>query len=209
MYHLYLYISYIVYVYVYIYIYIVGPWEAMLAPSAAPPSSITPPCPPWREPVPAPGPSAASASQSSWDPWRAQSWSWQDDSWQSAGTSWSDWAAETPRVRQPQSLPLTEPPPPPGSSRGWQDPEPQRAPPQVHPVYQDSATEQPPAQPPSHHREGSGVWRPREGHADGGRWGSRGGKNNPNVQWHSAKAKAKREGRLEEFMRDNPQPRRR
>jgi len=48
----------------------------------------------------------------------------------------------------------------------------------------------------------SSYWRPRAQ-----RWGARGGKNNPNVLWHTAKAKALREGYLDEFLASNPKPR--
>ena len=39
-----------------------------------------------------------------------------------------------------------------------------------------------------------------------GRYGNRGGRSNPNVAWHTAKAKAQRQGKLEEFYRTHPKP---
>ena len=48
-------------------------------------------------------------------------------------------------------------------------------------------------------RKGSGTKRPN-------RWGGRGGKKNPNVKWHCEQNRARQEGRLQEFLRNNPKP---
>ena len=55
-------------------------------------------------------------------------------------------------------------------------------------------------------RRGSGYFRRRPCHKDGPRWGERGGNSNPNVQWHSLKAKARREGWMNYFRENYPKP---
>eukprot|EP00959_Pyramimonas_sp_CCMP1952_P401474 8412443-Pyramimonas_sp.AAC.1 len=62
------------------------------------------------------------------------------------------------------------------------------------------------AQRPKMNRKGSGVKRCRPGHPDGPRWGTRGGTKNENVRWHTAKARAEKQGRLSEFLLNNPKP---
>ena len=55
-------------------------------------------------------------------------------------------------------------------------------------------------------RRGSGVKRERANNPAGPRWGKRGGQSNPNVEWHSQRAAAEREGWLLEFKRRFPKP---
>lgn len=50
---------------------------------------------------------------------------------------------------------------------------------------------------------GHQPWRDRPGHVDGGRYGTRGGRNR---EWWAAKHQAQKQGRLEEFLRHNPRP---
>ena len=51
------------------------------------------------------------------------------------------------------------------------------------------------------------YWRERPGRAEG-RWGARGGKSNPNVQWHTGLARAKRDGpaAVAAFLAANKKP---
>ena len=55
-------------------------------------------------------------------------------------------------------------------------------------------------------RRGSGVVRERTGHALGPRGGTRGGRHNPNVEWHCKRADAIKAGMLARFLRENPKP---
>jgi len=48
--------------------------------------------------------------------------------------------------------------------------------------------------------------RERAGNARGHRYGARGGKNNPNVQWHSMRARAKAEGWYDHFLANYSKP---
>ena len=50
---------------------------------------------------------------------------------------------------------------------------------------------------------GHQPWRDRPGNVDGGRYGTRGGRNS---EWWAAKRQAQKQGRLEEFLRHNPRP---
>ena len=67
---------------------------------------------------------------------------------------------------------------------------------------QASSSSQPAARAPiqGNQRRGSGVKRAS------GRYGPRGGRANPNVQWHTMKAVAEKEGWLDEFRRTHPKP---
>ena len=50
----------------------------------------------------------------------------------------------------------------------------------------------------------SGYFRERRGHAEGPRWGWRGGSDN--AKWHTMRAKAQREGWLDIFIANYPKP---
>jgi hypothetical protein len=53
-------------------------------------------------------------------------------------------------------------------------------------------------------------WRERERHEEGGRFGNRGGADNPNVAWHTMRIKAAKAGpdQLKHFYRNFPKPQR-